>query len=143
MTAKPPDDPFIDKFKSRVPRATADSFTPAQLDAIKLAFGARSWGSHAIDLRLSIPLLWARFYLVLLVGRERRPPDRRSGERPLHPITRIGNAIVVAMVVVLILIPLFLALYAAKSTLGIKLFPDGGAHALMRDLLDQIVRLFQ
>jgi hypothetical protein len=50
------EDPFFATFFSRIPEDVACSFTPAQLDAVKLAFGARVRGAHAIDVRLSLPL---------------------------------------------------------------------------------------
>lgn len=43
------------------------------------------WGEHEVDLRLSIPLISRRFYLVLLGGEERRSAARRKGERNKHP----------------------------------------------------------
>jgi hypothetical protein len=76
--AELPSDRFIAHFLDGLPSAVADSFTPAQLDAVQRAFGMRYARSHAIDLRRSVGLLGRRFYVVLLVGRERqgdaRPP---------------------------------------------------------------------
>ncbi len=70
--------PFIAKFLARLPQDVADSFTPEQLAAVQRAFGMRYAAPHAVDLRRSIGLLGRRFYVVLLVGRERagesRPP---------------------------------------------------------------------
>jgi hypothetical protein len=137
------DDPFIEKFFGRIPRSVAESFTPDQLSAIKLAFGARSWGSHTVDLRLSMPAPGARWYLVFLLGRERRGPDRRLSDRLLHPFARLGNLAVSVLFVLLLMLPLFLALYVVKSALGIKLIPGGGAHATMHSLMDQLQQLFR
>jgi hypothetical protein len=143
MPPQPTEDPFIEKFFSRIPRAAAESFSPEQLSAIKMAFAARSWGTHAIDLRLSLPLPGARYYLVFLLGRERRPRERRLAERLRHPFARLGNAAVAAMFVALLLVPLLLAIYTVKSALGIKLIPGGGGHATMRELFEQLGHLFQ
>ncbi len=75
-----PFSPFISRFLGGLPREVADSFTPEQLDAVQRAFGMRYVQSHAVDVRRGVRLLGRRFYVVLLVGRERRgdaPPPRR------------------------------------------------------------------
>jgi hypothetical protein len=74
-----PSNPFLDRFLGGLPREVADSFTQAQLHAVQRAFGMRYAPRHALDLRRSIGLLGRRFYVVLLVGRERgtdAPPPR-------------------------------------------------------------------
>lgn len=114
-------DPFLQTFFGRVPADVADSFTPAQLDAIKRAFGARSRGSHAVDLRFSLPL--ASAYVVLLVGREHRPASRRAMERALRPVWTLANAIIILTFVLMLLASAFAVLYTGKRTLGIDLFP--------------------
>ncbi|MCV6609317.1 MAG: hypothetical protein OIF55_00955 [Amphritea sp.] len=35
----------------RLPEDIQDSFTQEQLDALKVAFGARRWGKHPVDIR--------------------------------------------------------------------------------------------
>lgn len=66
-------DPFIEHYFKRLDPEVAASFTPAQRDAIRVMFGARGIAEHAVELRRSIPFLGGRrFYLVLLMGRERR-----------------------------------------------------------------------
>ena len=72
---------FIDRFLNGMPRALADSFSAEQLQAVQRAFGMRYAQLHSIDLRRSIGLHGRKFYVVLLVGRERRtdaaPPRYR------------------------------------------------------------------
>ena len=143
MTSYRLGDPFFEQFYSRVPRAVAGSFTPAQLDAIKLAFGARTWGTHAVDVRLSFPFLWHRHYLLVLAGRERRSTFRRTRERPRHPLVTIGNAIATMLFGLLCLGPMLAALYAVKSNVGLDLFPDGGVHSFFRALGEQIETMFE
>ncbi len=66
------------------------------------------WESHhPINLRLSIPLLFKRYYVTIVAGEERRSPERRVEERQKHPIKTIGNLIV---------------LLAASTVVGISLF---------------------
>ncbi|MGD8810534.1 MAG: hypothetical protein PVG24_13080 [Gammaproteobacteria bacterium] len=72
MPAAAPD-PFVEHYFKRLDPELAASFTPAQRDAIRVMFGARGVAHHAIELRRSIPFLGGRrFYLVFLMGRERR-----------------------------------------------------------------------
>ncbi|MDB5406169.1 MAG: 3-phosphoshikimate 1-carboxyvinyltransferase [Rhodospirillales bacterium] len=66
-----PSDPFFDAMYERMSPGARYLFTAQQLDEIKKAFGARSWGSHAVDLRLTAPALRHSYYLVLLAGRDR------------------------------------------------------------------------
>jgi len=74
-----PSDAFTARFLGRVPAELRASFTPDQLTAIQHAFGMRYTMDHALDIRRHVRLPWARYYLVLLCGRDFRPrePGRR------------------------------------------------------------------
>jgi hypothetical protein len=75
-----PSSPFLARFLGGLPREVADSFTPDQLQAVQRAFGMRYVQSHSVDVRRGFRLLGRKFYVVLLVGRERQgdaPPPRR------------------------------------------------------------------
>ena len=48
-------------------------------------------GEHPVNLRLSIPLPFFRFYVTIVAGRERRSAARRAQERRKHPILTAGN----------------------------------------------------
>ena len=60
-------DAFTRRFLARVPDV-ADSFTDAQLAAIRFAFGMRFQAAHRIDFRRRL----RGFYVVLLAGNDRR-----------------------------------------------------------------------
>lgn len=63
----------------------ADATTQAERDA---------WlADHTINVRLTIPLPFARCYLTILGGKERRTPDRRASERRKNPLVTKGNII--------------------------------------------------
>ena len=66
-----PHNRFIGRFLGGMPRDVADSFTPEQLAAVQRAFGMRYAAPHDVDLRRSVGVLGRRFYVVLLMGRER------------------------------------------------------------------------
>lgn len=116
-------DPFFAQFFGRIPGDVAESFDEAQLDAVKMAFGARSRGSHPIDIRMSIPLLTRRFYFVFLAGGEHRPAERLALERALRPIWNFANAVIIVSFVLMFLVALAGGLYAGKRALGIDVFP--------------------
>lgn len=51
---------------------------------------------HTINVRITIPTPFSRFYLTVVGGRERRNPDRRAGDRAKHPLVTKGNIIFLA-----------------------------------------------
>ncbi|WP_341526893.1 hypothetical protein WKK05_30865 [Nostoc sp. UHCC 0302] len=65
-------DPFIQHFFARIPPQTAATFTHTQLAELKKVFGNRAVNRHAVDVRLSIPFIKKRFYIVFLLGKEKR-----------------------------------------------------------------------
>ncbi|HEY9876972.1 MAG TPA: hypothetical protein V6D29_00890 [Leptolyngbyaceae cyanobacterium] len=77
-----------------------------------------------VDLRFGIDLILTRFFIVLMVGQDRR---KRPRQYPTTPLTRIGNVIAAVVLLVslnlTISLTLFLSAYLVKSALGINLFP--------------------
>ena len=56
------------------------------------AFGARWLGrDHLLNIRVSLPLLFGRYYVVLLAGKELRSAERRKEERQNHPLWTTAN----------------------------------------------------
>ena len=53
----------------------------------------RGWESHPINIRVSIPLIFGRWYFTLIGGPERRDRKRRAMERRKHPLFTLGNVI--------------------------------------------------
>lgn len=117
------EDPFFATFFSRIPEEVASSFTPEQLDAIKLAFGARVRGAHAIDVRLSVPLGRRWGYFVLLAGLERRTFNWRSFKDSFRPFLTFGQAITLALFLLMIIGSLFIVFYVGKRSAGLDLVP--------------------
>jgi hypothetical protein len=61
------------------------------------------WESdHPINLRLSIPLLFKRYYVTIIAGEEHRGSDRLAAERQKHPLVTRGNLFFFALVGTLI-----------------------------------------
>jgi hypothetical protein len=136
-----PADPFLAKLFARIPREVAASFDEAQLAAIKRAFGARDFGTHAIDVRRSLRLLWWRFYIVLLVGKERRDDERLAAEGSLFGT--VGNSLITLLVIAALITPLLYALFEFKSTAGLDVAYRDGAHSTWDRLTRQVGQLFR
>jgi len=64
----------------------------ASLDEIKRVFSARTFGSHAVEFRRSIRLFGKAYYVVFLLGRERRTRAQTGARIP-------GTLIVLALLV--------------------------------------------
>lgn len=77
-----------------------------------------------VDLRFTIDLLLARFFIVLMVGKDRRRSQR---QHPVTPLTRTGNLIAAVMLLLGLNLCLsgaiFFALYLLKSAIGVDFFP--------------------
>ena len=57
------------------------------------------WESdHPINIRLSIPLLFKRYYVTIVAGEEHRESERLAAERRKHPLVTRGNLIFFALV---------------------------------------------
>lgn len=113
------DDPFVKGLKQRLPEALRESFTDAQLEALRQVFGARSWVKHKVDLRGTFQLLGAQYYFAVLAGRNKRG----------HPRTgqHLSLAAKAALATLFLLISTLLGLailYLVKSALGIDLLPN-------------------
>lgn len=78
---------------SRMSEAERLAFSESQINTLKGACTRLQWNSHPVDIRLSIPMLFARYYFVLMAGREHRSAARRKEERQHHPLLRWGNII--------------------------------------------------
>ncbi|WP_053005795.1 hypothetical protein [Kiloniella spongiae] len=74
------EDPFIKHYFCRIDPDIAASFTHDQKHAIKQMFGARGYAKHPVEVRKSIPFGRHRFYLIFLLGRERRAYERLKSE---------------------------------------------------------------
>jgi hypothetical protein len=67
-----PSSPAISNFLERLTPDLAASFSAAQLAAVELHFAMRLRPSHGIDWRRRLSLPFAKVYVVILAGRERR-----------------------------------------------------------------------
>lgn len=122
-------DPFIDAVLRSIPKEERESFTESQISALSRALTrTRFQSNHIVDARLNIPLFFARFYVVFLLGKDRRGKARqRLIERRRRFSLVAGLVLTLAVGLVLatvIFVAVFLLLYVLKSAMGIDLFPD-------------------
>jgi hypothetical protein len=111
-------DPVITKLLDKVPSEMRGSFTDAQLVALKVALGGRTWGAHAVDARWTLKWWRWQYYFVFLAGRNRRVLTDRE-----QTIQRLAMATVLAVVLTVGTVLGVLILYLVKSALGIDLIP--------------------
>ena len=91
-------DPFLDHYFKRIDPQIAASFNADQREAIKTMFGARGIAKHSVEVRRSLPIGRGRFYLVLLLGRERRTFGRLYSEGAVSSsFNLLGYAITAAL----------------------------------------------
>jgi hypothetical protein len=118
-----PQPAFVRKFLATLSPELAASFTPDQLAGVQRAFGLRHGPRHPFDLRRSVWTPWGRFYLVLLLGPERRSDERRVAGRLLGRLARLADALVSAAALLLLALGALGLAYALKLALGIDLVP--------------------
>jgi len=53
--------------------------------------GDRVWMAHPVDIRVSLPLPFGRYYLTLVAGPERRSAERLAAERGRRPVATLSN----------------------------------------------------
>jgi len=114
---------FVRKFADSMPANTAESFSDEQLRVIIRAYGVKHWSRHAIDLRLTLPVLADTYYFVLLAGIDKRPRSRNRAERHSHPFAAPGNFLFLFLVSMLLISFVFGAFYILKSAFGLNIAP--------------------
>ena len=60
----------------------------------KRPFGTIAIHDHPLKIRVSLPLRFGRYYVLLLAGKELRSAERRKEERQKHPLWTAANTII-------------------------------------------------
>ena len=68
-----------------------------QEEAIRTAARLDTWRRHPVDIRLTLPMPFGRFYLALIGGREHRSAARLAVERNRHPVVGLANLAVMGV----------------------------------------------
>lgn len=120
---KPVSDAMITHFFRRLDLEVLEGLTPRQRDAISDALRRSGPRRHAVDLRWSMNLLFDRFYVVILAGRDLRRKQAESAERARADArTAIQSVLIILAFMIPILFVLALLLYGVKCMLGINIF---------------------
>lgn len=122
-----PDDFSVRRFLGRLPPEVRGSLSAHQLRSIVRALDDIPTTSHLIDLRASVPLVWRRYYVRLMVGRERRSRARLAAEGQLAVLPSLAVLGLLASVLIATLIGFAVLAYLLKSALGINLFAQPSA----------------
>jgi len=110
---------------NRVDPKIRNSLTTVQLEGIKEAISANApFNKHSLDLRGVLPLFFARFYFVLLMGRDRRHTVKRKELIRRRESDILMNVLFYVFLVSPVLLLVLTVLYITKTELGIDLFPD-------------------
>ncbi|WP_414543633.1 hypothetical protein [Nostoc sp. CCY0012] len=64
------------QFFARIPPEILATFTSTQLTEIEKVFNDRVYKRHIVDIRVSIPFFVKRFYVVFLLGKDKRLKKR-------------------------------------------------------------------
>jgi len=74
-----------------IPPEVRDGLSAEQAAAIREAARRNRWDRHPVDVRISLPTPFGRYYLTLVGGRERRNEARLAHDRAQHPFATLGN----------------------------------------------------
>jgi hypothetical protein len=136
-------DPFLERFFSRISREAAESFTDDQLLSIKQAFADQVGRDHSVDVRLSVPMLFRRYYVVFIAGPERRDHARRRRDKVgRRRVARTTNFAFMLIILLLGLMSVLGVLYLLKSALGIDLLPNT-SFGVWKSVQEQIGLMFR
>lgn len=105
-------------FLRRLPREIRSSLTPVQESALRAAAAGRAFTTHPVDIRLSIPTPFGRFYLAILGGRERRSRARLATERRLRPLATTANVLFAGATLAVFCFLVLVGLLIAGAVLG-------------------------
>ncbi len=125
MSISEPSSAFTDFVLNKICPEVRNSLTEKQLNEIENAIAAGSPSKkHSIDVRGIIPLFFAKFYFIVLLGR-----DKRTNTRSVEKCRRKeGDLFASTFFFLFFTLPLtllfFSVLYITKSELGIDIFPN-------------------
>jgi hypothetical protein len=115
----------VEYYLGQIDDSVHEPLTPEQRTAVRSALEGAMPKSNpkVVDLRINIDLLFARFYIVLFVGKDRRKSSRPvagSGGSPFA--NKMAALILLVGLNISASLFIFLTAYLVKSSLGINLF---------------------
>lgn len=91
-----------EQFMSVLAPEVRETLSSEQERAIRAAAESNTWNTHPVDLRLSLPTPFGRYYMALVAGPERRSAARRAMDRKRHALLKPGNMVLMAFVFLLV-----------------------------------------
>ena len=86
-----------------------------------------------IDLRFVVDLVFTRYFVVLMIGKDRRKQHRHHEVNGVTKVANIIGAILLIIAMSLLISAMtFLLLYLLKSSLGIDIFPSHITEVLFK-----------
>ncbi len=87
----------LERQHERLEQETREGLSDNASASPRKAPGGEPWGDdHPVNIRLNIPLLFGRYYVTIVAGKERRSGERLASERNKHPLMKLGNIVVMA-----------------------------------------------
>lgn len=114
-----------------------NSFSPEQLTAVRALLKSTNLNPSPkiVDLRFTVDLIVARYYFVLLAGRDRRSKDRTYTP---NQASRIGNMLSILVILIgfnlLITMTIILGSYLVKSFIGINFMPGHFSQTVEKNI---------
>jgi len=107
---------------------THEPLSEGQFESIrKVLLATQRDQSHAVDVRLFIPVFFRSYYILLFAGRDRRRSTLELNRvrliRTFHRVIRIINLSTLTVLSFLLAGLMFWGLYSVKSAVGIDLIP--------------------
>ena len=116
-------DPFTDNIIRRIDPKIRDTLTTTQVTAIIAAI-RNPEKIRPIDIRGIIPLYFARYFFVLLIGRDKRAVMEREEHIRRKKASWLGGILFALLVSLPFLLLLFVFLYLLKYFAGVDIVPD-------------------
>jgi len=117
-------DPFTQHVIDKIDPKVLRSLSPSQFSSIEKAIReSRPLQGHPVDVRGVIPLFFARFYYVFIMGRDRRLSTRRE-EQVRHRNYLSKTALLVLFGMGPFLVFILLISYLLKSAFGVNFIED-------------------
>lgn len=121
-------DAYTDSVLRRIDPEVLDSLSPDQYNGIKEGISAsKPYSRHPVDLRGIVPAFFARYYFVLLMGRDKRTVTVKEELQRKQKGALAGGSVFLLFALSPLLVVVLLVLYVFKSAGGIDLVE--GEHA--------------
>jgi hypothetical protein len=125
MNKQESSDAFAHYVMGQIKPEIRKSLKKDQFDEIRSAISAASSAKkHSIDIRGMLPLFFARYYFVILMGRDRRSKTKFLEFNRRNEGNLLSNQLVVLLSLVPVILAMFIIFYFFKTEAGIDFFPN-------------------